>query len=67
MGQKTVLKCSQQPTDPQGLQQAVSFAGPPLFQPRMGTGVYRADKHKADLSVGVTGFFADAVTTEMVC
>lgn len=67
MGQKTVLKCSQQSTDPRGLQQAVSFAWPLLCQARMGTGVNRAETQKIDLAVGVTAFSADNITTRRVC
>lgn len=67
MGQKTVLKCSQQSTDPWGLQQAVSFAWPLLCQARMGMGLNRAETQKIDLAVGVTAFSADNITTRRVC
>lgn len=63
----SMLKCSQQHTDPRALQQAVSLAWPLLCQARMGTGVNGDEMHQVDLAVGVTAFFADNVTTRTVC
>lgn len=56
MGQKTVLKCSQQPTLP-GLQQVVVQ--------ELGAGVKGVHMHQTDLSAGVPAFLAGNITTKV--